>query len=51
MKNNNTQRKNIVNFIKHLNERDFSTANKSLKQVLHDKIKQRIALVAKKPLF
>jgi|DEB0MinimDraft_4_1074332.scaffolds.fasta_scaffold146087_2 hypothetical protein len=51
MKNTNPERKPILNFIKQLNERDFSKANNSLKQVLHNKIKQRIALVAKKPLF
>tara|TARA_R110001606_G_scaffold397575_2_gene574470 strand:- start:234 stop:389 length:156 start_codon:yes stop_codon:yes gene_type:complete len=51
MKKNTFERKNIINFIKHLNERNFSKANKSLENVLHEKIKSRIAIVAKKPLF
>jgi hypothetical protein len=51
MKNNNKHRTNIANFIRQLNERDFSRANNTLKSILHEKIKTRIALVAKKPLF
>lgn len=51
MKNNNKQRTNIANFIRQLNERDFSRANHTLQSILHEKIKNRIALVAKKPLF
>jgi hypothetical protein len=51
MKNNNTHRRNIANFIRQLNERDFSKANNTLQNILHEKIKQRITLVAKRPLF
>lgn len=51
MKQRNIQRKQIVTFIKQLSERNFAGANKSLEGVLHDKIKQRISKVAKKPLF
>lgn len=51
MKNLKKERKSILNFIKQLNEQDFASANNSLKKVLHEKIKQRIAIVAKKPLF
>lgn len=51
MKNNKTHRRNIAAFIRQLNERDFSKANTTLKSLLHEKIKQRIALAAKKPLF
>lgn len=51
MKHSKIQRKQIISFIKQLNERNFSQANQSLERVLHEKIKQRISRVAKKPLF
>ena len=49
--NKRKNRQNIINFIRHLNEKDFAKANQSLQSVLHEKIKSRIATVAKKPLF
>jgi hypothetical protein len=51
MKSKNSEKKIITSFIKQLNERDFASANNSLKNILHNKIKKRIALVASKPLF
>lgn len=51
MRHSNIQRKQIITFIKQLSENNFAGANASLEKVLHDKIKQRISKVAKKPLF
>ena len=51
MKHNNPERKSILSFIKQLNEQDYAKANNSLKSILHNKIKQKIATVAKNPLF
>lgn len=51
MKPSNTERKHITTFIKQLGKQDYSAANKSLQQVIHEKIRKKIATVAKKPLF
>lgn len=51
MSSNNSERTHIIKFIKNLNEKDFSKANKSLEQVIQEKIKKRIAIAAQKPLF
>lgn len=51
MSSNNSEKKHIVSFIKRLNEKDFSKANKNLEQVIQEKIKKRIAIAAQKPLF
>ena len=44
-------RTNITNFIKHLNEKNYSEANKYLQATLHEKIKDRISKSLKGPLF
>lgn len=51
MKTNIKEKKHIVNFIKSLVNKDYSSANTSLQEVLHEKIKHRINLAATKPLF
>lgn len=51
MKNSNIERNNIVKFIKHLNEKDYATANRCLKNVVYEKIRRKIKLAADKPLF
>lgn len=51
MSSNNNERKQILTFIKRLNEKDYSNANKSLEKIIQEKIKKRIAIAAHKPLF
>lgn len=47
----NKERKHIINFIKTLQEKNFSDANKNLEKIIHEKIKKKIAIAAQKPLF
>lgn len=51
MSSKNRERKYIVNFIKTLQEKNFSVANKNLEKIIHEKIKNKITIVAQKPLF
>jgi len=44
-------RTSIASFIKHLNEKNYSEANKYLQVTLHEKIKDRISKSLKGPLF
>ena len=51
MKPSNLEKKHITSFIKQLGKQDYAGANKSLEKVIHEKIRKKIALAAKKPLF
>jgi len=51
MKTPNKEREAITNFIKNIGAKDFASANEALKQVLHEKLKNRIRKVSTKPLF
>ena len=51
MKIPNKQRKYITEFIHGVNTKDFARANDALKQVIQEKIKERIKTVSTKPLF
>lgn len=49
--NSMQERANIVNFLKHLNEKNYAEANKYLKKVMESKLAKRIALNKNVRLF
>lgn len=51
MKNNMSEKSNIVNFLRSLSEKNYAQANKYLVQIMQDKISSRIATQGKGKLF
>lgn len=51
MKNKVSEKENIVNFLRSLNEKNYAQANKYLVQIMQAKITTKIANQCKKGLF
>lgn len=51
IKAQNSEKSNILNFIKNISLKNYAEANKYLQEVIDSKIKNRISIASKKELF